>query len=205
MKSLRIVFIGVGGQGNLLASRLVGEAALSAGIPAVVSEIHGMAQRGGIVESAVMLGDIASPIVSRAEADVLIGFEPLETLRAIGKCRPDSVVITNTRPLPPFTVSVGQGHYPAVEEILAILRGKTGRLIALDASGIAEKAGNPLSLNMVMLGALIGSGTTPLEPATIREVISNSTKKAFLESNLAAFNAGMAGVRGEQQAGQHRR
>ncbi len=197
MKSSRIVFIGVGGQGNLLASRLVGEAALAAGIPAVVSEIHGMAQRGGIVESAVMLGDIASPIVSPAEADVLVGFEPLETLRAVSKCGRDSVLITNTRPVPPFTVSVGQGRYPAVEEILGILRANTGKVIALDATGIAEEAGNPLSLNMVMLGALVGSGSTPLEAAVVREVISNSTKKAFLESNLAAFDAGMARVASE--------
>ncbi|MBW2617058.1 MAG: 2-oxoacid:acceptor oxidoreductase family protein, partial [Deltaproteobacteria bacterium] len=92
METKRLVFIGVGGQGNLLASRLVGEAAMSMGIPAVVSEIHGMAQRGGIVESAVLLGDVTSPIVSNAEADVLIGFEPLETLRAMGKCNKDTVV-----------------------------------------------------------------------------------------------------------------
>ena len=84
METRRLVFIGVGGQGNLLASRLLGEASLSVGIPAVVSEIHGMAQRGGIVESAVLMGDVTSPIVSNGEADVLIGFEPVETLRALG-------------------------------------------------------------------------------------------------------------------------
>lgn len=194
MKSSRLVFIGVGGQGNLLASRLLGEAALCAGIPAVVSEIHGMAQRGGVVESAVMLGDVTSPIVSRAEADVLIGFEPLETLRALGKCSRESVIITNTRPLPPFTVAVGQGEYPAVEDILRLLGAKVARLVTLDANRIAEEAGNPLSLNMVMLGALIGSGTTPIDPDTVREVISTSTKKAFLESNIAAFDAGIARV-----------
>jgi indolepyruvate ferredoxin oxidoreductase, beta subunit len=194
MKSSRLVFIGVGGQGNLLASRLLGEAALRAGIPAVVSEIHGMAQRGGIVESAVMLGDVTSPIVSRAEADVLIGFEPLETLRALGKCSRESVIITNTRPLPPFTVAVGHGEYPAVEGILRLLGAKVARLVTLDANRIAEEAGNPLSLNMVMLGALIGSGTTPIDPDTVREVISTSTKKAFLESNIAAFDAGVARV-----------
>lgn len=194
MKSSRLVFIGVGGQGNLLASRLLGEAALRAGIPAVVSEIHGMAQRGGVVESAVMLGDVTSPIVSRAEADVLIGFEPLETLRALGKCSRESVIITNTRPLPPFTVAVGQGEYPAVEDILRLLGAKVARLVTLDANRIAEEAGNPLSLNMVMLGALIGSGTTPIDPDTVREVISTSTKKAFLESNIAAFDAGIARV-----------
>ncbi|HIJ41322.1 MAG TPA: indolepyruvate oxidoreductase subunit beta [Deltaproteobacteria bacterium] len=191
MKTKRLVFIGVGGQGNLLASRLLGEAALSMNIPAVVSEIHGMAQRGGIVESAVLLGDITSPIVSTAEADVLIGFEPLETLRALGKCNKDTVVITNTHPLPPFTVSVGQGVYPPVEVSLKLIREKAKRVIALDGNAIAEEVGNPLSLNMVMLGALIGSGTVPIGAEEMKKVLSTSTKKAFLESNLKAFDLGM--------------
>ncbi|HIJ36821.1 MAG TPA: indolepyruvate oxidoreductase subunit beta, partial [Deltaproteobacteria bacterium] len=159
--------------------------------PAVVSEIHGMAQRGGIVESAVLLGDITSPIVSTAEADVLIGFEPLETLRALGKCNKDTVVITNTHPLPPFTVSVGQGVYPPVEVSLKLIREKAKRVIALDGNAIAEEVGNPLSLNMVMLGALIGSGTIPIGADEMKKVLSTSTKKAFLESNLKAFDLGM--------------
>jgi len=191
METRRLVFIGVGGQGNLLASRLLGEAALSMGIPTVVSEIHGMAQRGGIVESAVLLGDVTSPIVSNAEADVLIGFEPLETLRALAKCNKDTVVITNTHPLPPFTVAIGQGVYPPVEESLRLIRNKARRVIALDGNAIAESVGNPLSLNMVMLGALIGSGTIPIGAAVMKKVLEKSTKKAFLESNLKAFDMGM--------------
>jgi len=192
METKRLVFIGVGGQGNLLASRLLGEAALSMNIPTVVSEIHGMAQRGGIVESAVLLGDLSSPIVSSAEADVLIGFEPLETLRALGKCNENTVVITNTHPLPPFTVAVGQGTYPPVEETLQFIRKKAKKVIELDGNAIAEEVGNPLSLNMVMLGALIGSGTTPIGAEEMKKVLSTSTKKAFLESNLKAFDLGMA-------------
>ena len=192
METKRLVFIGVGGQGNLLASRLLGEAALSMKIPTVVSEIHGMAQRGGIVESAVLLGDVQSPIVSSSEADVLIGFEPLETLRALVKCNKDTVVITNTHPLPPFTVAVGQGTYPKVEETLQFIRERAKRVIELDGNAIAEEVGNPLSLNMVMLGALIGSGTTPIGAEEMKKVLSTSTKKAFLESNLKAFDLGMA-------------
>ena len=191
METRRVVFIGVGGQGNLLASRLLGEASLSKGIPAVVSEIHGMAQRGGIVESAVLMGDATSPIVSNGEADVLVGFEPLETLRALGKCNKDTVVITNTHTLPPFTVSVGQGTYPPVEEIMDLIRDKAGKVISLDGNKMAAEAGNPLSLNMVMLGALIGSGAISIGPDVMKEVISNSTKKAFLESNLKAFDLGL--------------
>ena len=134
METKRCVFVGVGGQGNLLASRLLGEAALSTGIPAVVSEIHGMAQRGGVVESAVLLGNVSSPIVSNGEADVLIGFEPLETARTLAKCNKTTLVITNTHPLPPFTVSVGQGKYPPVDEVLDLIDSKVGKLIALNGT-----------------------------------------------------------------------
>ena len=191
METKRVVFIGVGGQGNLLASRLLGEAALSLNIPSVVSEIHGMAQRGGIVESAVLLGDVTSPIVSNAEADVLVGFEPLETLRALGKCNKDTIVITNTHPLPPFTVSVGQGIYPPVDEIINMIRTKSKKVIALDGNAMAAEAGNPLSLNIVMLGALIGSGAVQVGAEEMKKTISTSTKKAFIESNLKAFDLGI--------------
>ncbi|MDP6178396.1 MAG: indolepyruvate oxidoreductase subunit beta [Desulfatiglandales bacterium] len=190
MDTKRCVFVGVGGQGNLLASRLMGEAALSTGIPAVVSEIHGMAQRGGVVESAVLMGDVSSPIVSNGEADVLIGFEPLETMRTLGKCNKSTLVITNTHTLPPFTVSLGQGKYPPVDEVLDLIYTKVEKVIALNGNELAEEAGNPLSLKMVMLGALIGSGVTPVAKESLKETIVNSTKKHFLESNLKAFDLG---------------
>jgi indolepyruvate ferredoxin oxidoreductase beta subunit len=192
MEAKRIVLIGVGGQGNLLTSRLLGEAALSMGIPAVVSEIHGMAQRGGIVESAVLIGDVTSPIVSTGESDIFVGFEPVETLRGLGKCNRNTVVITNTAPLPPFTVSIGQGAYPSLDEIMSLIKSRVDRVIALNGSALAEEAGNPLSLNMVMLGALIGSETIPVGQEVMKNTISASTKKAFLESNLKAFDLGMA-------------
>ena len=190
MKSWRLVFVGVGGQGNLLASRLLGEAALSVGIPAVVSEIHGMAQRGGIVESAVLLGDVTSPIVSNGEADVLIGFEPVETLRALNKCNINTLVITNTCPLPPFTVSIGQGVYPPLNDVLHLVQKKLKRVIALDGNALADEAGNSLSLNIVMLGALIGSKVLAISAEDVKKTISTSTKQTFLESNLKAFDLG---------------
>jgi indolepyruvate ferredoxin oxidoreductase beta subunit len=190
----KIVVIGVGGQGNLLATNLLGEAALSLGIPVVASEIHGMAQRGGIVESAVLLGDISSPIISPGESDLFLSFEPLETLRGLSKCNRKTVVITNTRSMQPFTAALGQGVYPPLEEIMSLIKAKIDKVIAFDGSALAEKAGNPLSLNMVMLGALIGSETIPISAADMKETISTSTKKAFLESNLKAFDLGVAAV-----------
>ena len=194
METKRIVFVGVGGQGNLLATRLLGEACLSAGIPAVVSEIHGMAQRGGIVESALVIG-ARSPIVSRGEADILIGFEPLETLRALNKCNKNTVVITNTQPLPPFTVAIGQGVYPDIDKALDLIRDNVCSLISLDGDKLAARAGNPLSLNMVMLGALIGSKVIPLNEDILKQTIAKTTKQTFLESNLKAFDFGVAAAR----------
>jgi indolepyruvate ferredoxin oxidoreductase beta subunit len=190
MDTKRIVFVGVGGQGNLLASNLLGQAALGMGIPVVVSEIHGMAQRGGVVESAVLMGGAKSPIVSNGEADVVVSFEPLETMRILGRCNKKTLVITNAQPLPPFTVAVGQGKYPAVDEILDKIQTKVDRVIALHGNDLAEEAGNALSLNMVMLGALIGSGGTPVTEEAMKKTIASSTKKAFLESNLKAFDLG---------------
>jgi indolepyruvate ferredoxin oxidoreductase beta subunit len=195
METKRLVLVGVGGQGNILASRLVGEACVAAGIPAVVSEIHGMAQRGGIVETDVVIGDATSPIVSGGEADVLIGFEPSETLRALNKCNANTVVITNVKPLPPFTVAIGQGTYPDIDEALALIKARVRALISLNGDELAEKAGNLLSLNMVMLGALIGSGVIPLEEGALKEAIAKSTKQAFLESNLKAFDLGVSAAR----------
>ncbi len=191
MDTKRCVFVGVGGQGNLLASRLLGEAALAGGIPAVVSEIHGMAQRGGVVESAVLMGQVTSPIVSNGEADILVGFEPLETLRAMAKSNAETLVITNVQPLPPFTVSIGRGTYPPVDDMMDLISKKVNRVIALRGNELAEEAGNPLSLNMVMLGGLIGSGVLAITADAMKETISTSTKKAFLESNLKAFDLGM--------------
>ncbi len=190
METKRCIFVGVGGQGNLLASNLLGQAALSMGIPVVVSEIHGMAQRGGVVESAVLMGGATSPIVSPGEADILVSFEPLETMRIVGKCHKKSLVISNAQPLPPFTVAVGQGKYPDVKQFLSKLPQKVAKVISINGNDLAEKAGNPLSLNMVMLGALFGTKAVPVTEEKMKETIAGSTKKAFLESNLKAFDLG---------------
>ena len=190
MKTQRIVNVAVGGQGNLLASNLLGQAALEAGLPVVVSEIHGMAQRGGVVESAVIIGEAKSPIVSDAEADIIVSFEPVETLRILNKAHKDTLIITNTRPLPPFTVAIGQAPYPAPAEAMKIIKKKVGRLVAFDGQTLAEQANNPLSLNMVMLGALLAAGGLPVPVKTMKKMIKHNSKPRFLEANLKAFDLG---------------
>ncbi len=190
MKTQRIVNVGVGGQGNLLASNLLGQAALDAGLPVVVSEIHGMAQRGGVVESAVIIGEAKSPIVAEAEADIIVSFEPVETLRILTKAHKDTLVISNTRPLPPFTVAIGQAAYPDPQEAMKIIAKKVKRLVAFDGQALAEQAKNPLSLNMVMLGALFAAGDLPVPVASIKKMIKQNSKERFLAANLTAFDLG---------------
>ena len=190
METKRLIIVAVGGQGNLLASKVLGEAALLADIPVRMSEIHGMAQRGGVVESAVVFGDAASTIISDGEADVLLGFEPSETLRALNKCNADTVVITNTAPLPPFTVAIGKGTYPDLQALQELIRSKTARLIAFDARALAKQAGNVMSLNMVLLGSLIQTGIMPVSADNVKEAIQTSTKKAFVDINIKAFELG---------------
>ncbi len=190
MDPVRLIIVAVGGQGNLLTARVLGEAALASGIPVHMSEIHGMAQRGGVVESAIVFGDAQSSIISDGEADILVGFEPAETLRALNRSNKNTVVITNTHPFPPFTAAIGKGVYPPVESTLEIIKAKTAKLVAFDATKLAHEANNPLGLNMVLLGALIRSGIVPITADTAKEAIKSSTKPAFLESNLKAFDLG---------------
>ena len=192
METTRLIIVAVGGQGNLLASKVLAEAALIADIPVRMSEIHGMAQRGGVVESAVVFGDARSTIISDGEADVLVGFEPSETLRAINKCNANTIVVTNITPLPPFTVAIGKGVYPDLAQLQQLLQAKTAKLIAFDAIDLAKKAGNVMSLNMVLLGALIQTGTVPLSGEVVKEAIQTATKASFQEINLTAFDLGFA-------------
>ena len=176
----------------MLASSVLGEAALLCGIPLNMSEIHGMAQRGGVVESSLIFGDTRSTIISDGEADVLVGFEPAETLRALNKCNANTVVITNLAPLMPFTVNIGQGVYPDLKELQELIHKKTAKLIAFNAAELAKKAGNALSVNMVLLGALIQTGILPLTVDQVKEAMKTKTKKAFLDSNLKAFDLGFS-------------
>lgn len=190
MQPTRLIIVAVGGQGNLLASKVLGEAALLSGVPVRMSEIHGMAQRGGVVESAIIFGDAKSTIISDGEADILVGFEPSETLRAMNKCNAGTTVITNLASLPPFTVAIGRGTYPELDRIQELIRAKTKRLIAFDAVELATNAGNVMSVNIVLLGALIQTGILPIPKENLVKAIQTKTKKAFVDVNLKAFDLG---------------
>ncbi|MFP4452801.1 MAG: indolepyruvate oxidoreductase subunit beta [Desulfobacterales bacterium] len=190
MNVTRLIMVAVGGQGNLLASRILGQAATRSGVPVRMSEIHGMAQRGGVVESDLVFGDAQSTIISDGVADILLGFEPAESLRALKKCNKNTVVISNTSPLPPFTAAIGRGIYPEIETINSLLSAKCARLIALDAAALAREAGNVLAANMVLLGALASADLLPLAPESLEEAIREITRQHFVDTNLKAFELG---------------
>jgi len=194
MDKYRVCFIGVGGQGTLLATMVLAEAAIHAGHHVLASEVHGMAQRGGVVESTVMIGDIKSPIISEGEADVLLGFEPVETYRAMGKCSADSVVISNSVPVMPYSVAIGKGSYPEVEKLFAFIQSRVKQLLTLNAQALAEQAGSLLSANVVMVGALARSGVLPVSREAFEETIRTKTKAAFVEANLRAFDLGFGAL-----------
>ena len=194
-ENLRIFLTGVGGQGTLLASRLLGEAALAAGYNPMVSETHGMAQRGGIVVSTVVLGDLQSPLISPGEADIVLGFEALEAFRALDRCHAKTLVIANAATLVPYPVAIGQDRYPAVEQMFRKLADQVGELLAFDAGALAKQAGSPLAVNMVLLGALAATEALPIPMDAILAVIQTRTKEKFLAANLQAFELGAAAAR----------
>jgi indolepyruvate ferredoxin oxidoreductase, beta subunit len=191
MRATKLMIVAVGGQGNILAARVVGEAALAADMEVRMSEFHGMAQRGGVVESMVLMGEGKSYCIADGDADVLLAFEPSEALRSAGKCNTNSVIITNTAPVPPYTVALGKNQYPDTRRALEVLAERVRNLIAFDATALAVRAGSPLSLNMVMLGALAKSSVIDLSADLFMQVIREKTKKSFIDTNLKAFEFGM--------------
>ena len=190
MKVTRLMIVALGGQGNLLAAKVLGEAALLSGIPVRMSEIHGMAQRGGVVESTVVFGNAKSSLISDGEADILAGFEPLETLRALSKCNKNTKVITSTASLPPFAAVVGKSAYPDLASLKNRIQEKAGSLTFFDAAEPAREAGNVMAVNMVVLGALAATGLLPVSGDSIREMIRCKTRHGFVETNLKAFELG---------------
>jgi indolepyruvate ferredoxin oxidoreductase beta subunit len=199
MQPIRLIVVAVGGQGNLLASRVLGQAAMLANLPFRMSEIHGMAQRGGVVETAVVFGDAHSMLISDGEADILIGFEPCETLRALNKCHARTVVVCSTSPVPPLTVATGRDVYPDIELMLNLIRAKIHRLVAFDGRELARRAGSPKALNMVLIGALVQTGVLPVTADHVKRAMAAITPLPFQDINNQAFDLGFEAA---AQAGQ---
>jgi indolepyruvate ferredoxin oxidoreductase beta subunit len=192
MRNVSIMIAGVGGQGTLLTSRVLGTAAVKAGYDVKMSEVHGMAQRGGSVITYVRIGNsVNSPIIEKGEADILLCFEKLEALRWIEYAKKDSVIIINDQQIDPMPVIIGKSTYP--ENIVEKISSVYSNVYAINALDIAKKLGNIKVLNIVMLGLMAAS--TEISKEIWHEAIRETVKERFIELNLKAFDEGyrMAG------------
>lgn len=189
-KTTNILIVGVGGQGTILSSRIIAKVVIGAGFDVKVSEIHGMSQRGGSVVTQLRFGEkVAAPIISPGTVDIILAFEKLEALRWLGWLAPDGVVIVNTQEIYPMPVITGVAEYPA--DILQTITKEAPQVHLLDALDLAIKSGNAKSANVVLLGKLSTLLDIPQESWT--EAIKSTVHARFVDVNLAAFAAGVAG------------
>ncbi|MHA1246008.1 MAG: indolepyruvate oxidoreductase subunit beta [Candidatus Thorarchaeota archaeon] len=192
---LNIVISGVGGQGVLTLAEVLSRAALRSSHNVRVGEIHGMAQRGGHVVCTVRIGSGAyGPIVDPGSGHLLVGFEPVETLREVHLIRHDGLIVMNTHIQYPVAVSMGEAEYPDMSVVNESLHRFAGRVIELDAMDLAETAGSPRSMNMVMMGAVIATGFVPVSREIALEVVASSFPGRFREINTRAFEAGFSAI-----------
>lgn len=188
---INIAISGVGGQGVLTLAEILAKAALADSHNVRVGEIHGMAQRGGHVICTVRIGEgVKGPIVDEGMADLIVGFEPVETLREIQLISSDGIVLMNSHVQYPVAVSMGKAEYPANDTILEELKGFTENIIEFDAMALAIQAGSSRSMNIVMLGAIIGSDIVPIKKETAIHVVQQAFPGKFMEANTQAFNLG---------------
>jgi indolepyruvate ferredoxin oxidoreductase beta subunit len=195
---MKIVISGVGGQGTLLASRLLAEAAINAGLSVKIGETYGMAQRGGPVMGHIQMGGEAmNPQIRKGEADALLGFEPAEAVRrGVTYLKEGGLALVNTRVTAPVEVISGMVPYPDMGKMMALLGKVTGNIKAFDATALAEEAGDPITTNIVMLGALTASGVLPYGEDVMVETIKAGLRSQFIALNMRAFELGKKAYKG---------
>ncbi|MCK9478380.1 MAG: indolepyruvate oxidoreductase subunit beta [Firmicutes bacterium] len=185
--TINIMIVGVGGQGTLLASRILGNAAIDCGFDVKVSEVHGMSQRGGSVVTYVKYGEkVFSPVISEGEADIILAFEQLEAYRYLKFLKKDGTMILNTQKIAPMPVITGAASYP--EEIIEKLNKTGAKIIAIDALSAALKAGNAKAVNVVLIGVL--ASKTNIQKDIWQKAIEKTVPPRFLQVNQQAFEAG---------------
>lgn len=195
---LNVIVTGVGGQGNVLITQLMGSALVRAGYHVTIGETYGASQRGGAVMSHLRISRQAQygPLIPHGQADVILGLEPVETLRVLGQYgNPGVTVITNSRPVYPLAVAIGTAHYPSVEEIVRALEGLSSRAWMINATDIALDLGASILANIVMAGALVGAGVLPLAVKEFELELQESLPADRLDLNLKAFRRGLAEVK----------
>jgi len=190
MKTYNVYIAGVGGQGVVRTSIIIGLACVKKGVNVVMSEIHGMAQRGGSVPAEMKIGDAYSPIIEKGGADLLISFEPAESLRAMSKLSKDTVAVVNTQPIIPVTVALGTSVYLDPKMYIDELKSKLKRVVVLDTESMAREAGNILALNMVMLGASSATPGFPVDKEFLVAAMKENLPAKAIDANLRAFDMG---------------
>ena len=187
-----ILIAGVGGQGTVLASRLLAAAAIKAGCFARTSETIGMAQRGGCVVSHVRIGSEQSgPVIPYGTADLLIGFEPAEAARNIGRLAPDGKCVVNARVIKPVSASLDAVSYD-VDTIFEFIDRNSSETVMVDGYALAEEAGSVKALNVTLLGVAAAAGFLPFSKDDIKSVISENVSRKYIELNKRAFDIGAA-------------
>ena len=187
MHTKNVMIVGVGGQGSLLASKLLGRLLLSQGLDVKVSEVHGMSQRGGSVVTYVRYGEhVYSPVIDEEGADFIVSFELLEAARWLPYLKKDGVIVTNTQQIDPMPVITGNATYP--EDLVKKMKETGARVDALNCLELAEKAGSAKAVNLVLMGRL--SHYFDLEDEKWQKAIEESVPPRFLEMNRKAFELG---------------
>ena len=187
MKTKNIIIVGVGGQGSLLASKILGHLLLSQGYDVKVSEVHGMSQRGGSVITYVRFGDkVYSPVVDKGEADFIVSFEILETARWLDYLKPDGQIVTNTQQIDPMPVITGTAKYP--ENLVEKMKAKNFKVDAMNCLELAKKAGSQKAVKIVLLGRLSHYFDIPEE--SWQKSLEANVPPKFLELNKKAFELG---------------
>jgi indolepyruvate ferredoxin oxidoreductase beta subunit len=190
-KPFSVVIVGVGGQGVLFVAQLIGEAAMAEGKRVVMSEVHGMAQRGGVVTATVRIGDmVKSPLAAKGEVDVLLGLEPLETYRALPCGSATTRVITSDEPAIPPGVSMGFESYPPLAEIVDGLKQASSLVKVIPSVKIAGELGMPVVANVVMLGAFAATEGCPLKKESFGKAMDNLLGEKARAVNVKAFERG---------------
>ena len=189
-----IVLTGVGGQGVITAANILGKAAVRAKTNVYVSEVHGMAQRGGAVNCTVRLGNVSGPLVAAATADVIVSLEPVEALRNIMYANKKTKIITDINPVVPFTVSVSGEKYPNLDDVYKEIQSRA-ILFKIDALKIAKDSGDAITKNIVMLGALAAADVLPFKSDVLLETILENIPVKYKDINKKAFDSGMKALK----------
>jgi indolepyruvate ferredoxin oxidoreductase beta subunit len=186
----RLLLMGVGGQGVLTAARTLGEAAMASGLPVRVGPLHRLSQRGGSVESSVVIGPGHTGFVGAKQADVVLGLDPLEAQRALPRMSARTRVVLNRAPVAINSLTVQGLEYPSLEEILAAIGAVTEHVTVVDRRALAHAAANPRALNVVMLGLLAGLDLLPLDAAALAAAVDARSPERHREINRRAFQLG---------------